>query len=282
MARTRRIPFLLSHALAGHDLDRVTTCFASLGYQILRSARWQHKRRIGADFWQSGPGGTPWPPPHGSPNRARACAERPAARMQTRVLLRPPLRYAPPPAAISATYCLPSRPMYVIGLVCALASRRASHSSLPAFESNARNLRIIRRPDRDETARGRYVPPRFNDPVRAPRSLSGPRFSPAAIATQCPPTPVDGDHLPKRRILARYPCLGIPEPRIAPVCRSPPVPRTPLLHVPPLRDVHHVYKQETKRRIHRHPAPVPSAQRARIKSAFPSSGSGVYGPPIFI
>src|SRR5207244_6147058 len=57
----------------------------------------------------------------------------------TSVLLNPPPRNAPPPAAITATYCRPSRPMYVIGLECSLASSLVSQSSFPLFESQARS-----------------------------------------------------------------------------------------------------------------------------------------------
>src|SRR6185369_5230026 len=61
----------------------------------------------------------------------------------TSVLLTGFLKKAPPPAAISATYWRPSRPRYVSGLECLLASSFVSHNTFPAFESKARKRASI-------------------------------------------------------------------------------------------------------------------------------------------
>src|SRR6185312_2923371 len=52
-----------------------------------------------------------------------------------RLSLGTPPKYAPPPAAIIATYCLPSFPRYVTGIEWPLASIGCCHRSFPVFES---------------------------------------------------------------------------------------------------------------------------------------------------
>jgi hypothetical protein len=47
-----------------------------------------------------------------------------------------------PPAPIT-TYCLPLRPMKVIGTASPVASSRAIHNSFPVRESKARNLESV-------------------------------------------------------------------------------------------------------------------------------------------
>ena len=51
----------------------------------------------------------------------------------------PKPRNRPGPPAATTTYCLPSRPSYVIGVASAVAPISPTHSSLPVRESNARN-----------------------------------------------------------------------------------------------------------------------------------------------
>src|SRR5712671_6534289 len=76
-----------------------------------------------------------------------------------------PLKYPPPPAAIT-TNCLPVfLPMYVIGVACALASRVAAHSCSPVFASNPRKRSSIVAPINTTPPAVTIEPPRFGVPV---------------------------------------------------------------------------------------------------------------------
>ena len=59
-------------------------------------------------------------------------------------------------AATMATYCLPSRPRYVIGLANALISSRVTQSSSPVRESKARNRRSLVAPMKTSPACGHH------------------------------------------------------------------------------------------------------------------------------
>src|SRR6267154_2391959 len=76
-----------------------------------------------------------------------------------------PLKYPPPPAAIT-TNCLPDfLPIYVIGVACALASRSAAHSCSPVRASKARKRLSIVAPINTTPPSVTIVPPRLGVPV---------------------------------------------------------------------------------------------------------------------
>src|SRR6267378_1886759 len=76
-----------------------------------------------------------------------------------------PLKYPPPPAAIT-TNCLPLfLPMYVIGVACALASRSAVHSCSPVFASNPRKRLSVVAPINTTPPAVTIEPPRLSVPV---------------------------------------------------------------------------------------------------------------------
>src|SRR5947209_17281464 len=71
----------------------------------------------------------------------------------------------PPPAAIT-TYCLPVLlPSNVIGVACALAGSRVTHSSWPVSLSNTRNLESFVAPINNSPPAVTMDPPRLGAPV---------------------------------------------------------------------------------------------------------------------
>src|SRR2546421_5957098 len=85
-----------------------------------------------------------------------------------------PLKYPPPPAAIT-TNCLPDfLPRYVTGVACALASRSPAHSCSPVRESNARKRLSIVAPINTTPPSVTIVPPRLGVPVAAFSSSTTP------------------------------------------------------------------------------------------------------------
>src|SRR6185312_14009407 len=81
-------------------------------------------------------------------------------------------RKNPPPAADTATYCFPSRPIYVAGIECAGASTFTDHSSFPVRASNARNFESTLAPMKIRFPAVVIPPPVFGVPVFSPFDAS--------------------------------------------------------------------------------------------------------------
>src|SRR6266576_1992717 len=76
-----------------------------------------------------------------------------------------PLKYPPPPAAIT-TNCLPLfLPREVVGVACALASRSLTHSCSPVLASKARKRLSVVAPINTTPPAVTIDPPRFGVPV---------------------------------------------------------------------------------------------------------------------
>src|SRR5436305_1964612 len=78
----------------------------------------------------------------------------------------------PPPLAPMTTYCLPSRPMYVLGIECAGAGSLSDQSTLPLRASKARKYPSIVAPMNTRLPAVVMAPPELGVPVWMPFAAS--------------------------------------------------------------------------------------------------------------